>query len=163
MVNNTVYQFFSSNLGVEIFFEKREQQKKGVCWNKRLRLLFTLCIRVSRKFYLHSFFKLRYYMQNGAKFLQKLTPRFKITWEIETTSRRQWKIQSWNLMGCFCPKNTLLQLEHYVPKIYLTLLATICVKIHQITSVIFETMYKLFWQHSSSVFFCSKITYFLQK
>ena len=42
-----------------------------------MRLLFTLCIRVSRKFYLHLCFKLRYYIQNGAKFLQKLTPGFK--------------------------------------------------------------------------------------
>ena len=41
------------------------------------REIFTLCIRVSRKFYLHLFFKLRYYIQNGAKFLQKLTPGFK--------------------------------------------------------------------------------------
>ena len=50
-----------------------------------------------------------------------------------------------NLMGYFCPKNTFLQLEHYIPKIYLTLLSTTCVKIHQITYVIFETIYKSFF------------------
>ena len=30
MVNNTVYYFVGSNLGFEIFLEKREHQKKGV-------------------------------------------------------------------------------------------------------------------------------------
>ena len=25
--------------------------------------------------------------------------------------------KSWNLMGCFCPKNTFLQLKHYIPNI----------------------------------------------
>ena len=29
MVNNTVYQFVGSNLGVEIFLKKRKHQKKG--------------------------------------------------------------------------------------------------------------------------------------
>ena len=28
MVNNTVYYFIGSNLGTEIFFKKREHQKK---------------------------------------------------------------------------------------------------------------------------------------
>ena len=54
-------------------------------------------------------------------------------------------------MGYFCPKNTLLQLEHYIPKIYLKLLSTTCGKIHQITHVIFETTYKSFFTQ----FFCS--------
>ena len=53
------------------------------------------------------------------------------------------KIKS--LIDYFCPKNTFLQLEHYLPKIYLTLLSTICVKIYQISYVIFETIYKLFF------------------
>ena len=42
-----------------------------------MRLFFILCIRVSRKFYLNFFFKLRHYTQNGARFLQKLTTGFK--------------------------------------------------------------------------------------
>ena len=29
VVNNTVYEFVGSNLGVEIFLKKREHQKKG--------------------------------------------------------------------------------------------------------------------------------------
>ena len=37
-------------------------------------------------------------------------------------------------------KNTFLQLKHYIPKIYLTLLSTTCVEIHQITYVFFETI-----------------------
>ena len=40
MVNNTVYHFVGSNLGVEIFLKKREHQK-------------TPSIGVSRKFQLH--------------------------------------------------------------------------------------------------------------
>ena len=60
--------------------------------------------------------------------------------------------KSLNLMGYFCPKNTLLQLEHYIPKIYLTLLSTTCVKIHQITHVIFETIYKLFFTQFLCIF-----------
>ena len=65
-------------------------------------------------------------------------------------------------MGYFCPKNTFLQLKHYIQRIYLTLLSTTCVKIHQITYVIFETI-SHFSRHNSSVFFSSNITYFLQK
>ena len=69
-----------------------------------------------------------------------------------------------NLMGCFCPKNAFLQLEHNLPKIYLTLLSTTCVKIHQITYGIFETIQKSFFRDTVPLyFFCSKITYFLQK
>ena len=41
-------------------------------------------------------------------------------------------------MGYFCPKNTFLQLKHYIQGIYLTLLLTTCVKIHQISYVIFQ-------------------------
>ena len=63
--------------GKQHCFWKRGNIRKGVCWNRWLRLPFILFIRVSRKFYLHLCFKLRYYIQNGAKFLQKLTPGFK--------------------------------------------------------------------------------------
>ena len=65
-------------------------------------------------------------------------------------------------MGYFCPKNTFLQLKHYIQRIYLTLLSTTCVKIHQIPYVIFETI-SHFSRHNSSVFFSSNITYFLKK
>ena len=48
--------------------------------------------------------------------------------------------KSSDLMGYFCPKNTFLQLKRYIQRIYLTLLSTTCVKIHQFTYVIFETI-----------------------
>ena len=51
----------------------------------------------------------------------------------------------------FCQKNTFLQLKH-IQQIYLTLLSTICVQIHQITCVICETICH-FSQHNSSVSF----------
>ena len=53
-------------------------------------------------------------------------------------------------MGYFCPKNTFLQLKHYIQGVYL------------IAPVIFETI-SHFSRHSSFVFFSSNITYFLQK
>ena len=65
-------------------------------------------------------------------------------------------------MGYFCPKNSLLQLKHYIQRIYLTLLSIICVEIHQIPYVIFETI-SHFSRHNSSVFLSSNIKYFQQK
>ena len=53
-------------------------------------------------------------------------------------------------MSYFYPKNTFLQLKHYIQRIYL------------ISSVIFETI-SHFSRHNSSVLFSSNITYFLQK
>ena len=52
--------------------------------------------------------------------------------------------KTWNLAGYLCPRNTFFQLKYYMPKIYLKLLSTTCVKIHQITYVIFETIHKSF-------------------
>ena len=60
--------------------------------------------------------------------------------------------KSWHLMDYFlCPKNTFLQLKQNMPKIYLTLLSATCVKIHQITYVIFETISHFSW-HNSCIF-----------
>ena len=42
VVNNTVYEFAGSNLGLEIFFKKREHQKKGVLKYKIEASLYTL-------------------------------------------------------------------------------------------------------------------------
>ena len=50
--------------------------------------------------------------------------------------------KSWNSMGYFCPKNTFLQLKH-IQRIYLTLLSTTYVKIHQIPYICH------FWNHKS--------------
>ena len=106
-----------------------------------MRLLFILCIRVSRKFYLNFFFKLRYYIENGARFLQKLTTGFKNdmrNFDNFTKAVESPELKSDRLV---CPKNTFLQLKHYMPKIYLTLLSNTCVKIHQISYVILKTIY----------------------
>ena len=47
--------------------------------------------------------------------------------------------KSWNSMGYICLKTTFFHLKHYL-QIYLTLLSTTSVKIHQIPYAIFETM-----------------------
>ena len=52
VVNNIGYQFVGSNLGAEIFLKKREIRNM-VRWNRSLRLLCTLFMRVSRTFHLH--------------------------------------------------------------------------------------------------------------
>ena len=92
----------------EIFlrnFWKRANIRKRVCWNRRLRhLFFTLSITVSIKFYLHLCFKLRYYIQNGAKFLQKLALGFKNHMRnLDNFRQAVESPKSWNLMG-FSPK-----------------------------------------------------------
>ena len=43
MVNNTVYHFVGSNLGVEIFLKTREYQKKDALKQKIETSLYTLC------------------------------------------------------------------------------------------------------------------------
>ena len=55
-------------------------------------------------------------------------------------------------MSYIFPKNTFLQLKHYIQRIYLTVLSTSCVKIHQIPDVIFETI-SYFSRHGLSVLF----------
>ena len=93
-------------------------------------------------------------LQNGTKFIQKLTIGFKNHMRNMRNFRQAVESpKSWNLMG-FCPKNTFLQLKP-IQTIYLTLLSTTCVKIHQITDVIFETT-SHFSQHNPSVSFLLK-------
>ena len=67
-------------------------------------------------------------------------------------------------MDYFCPENTFLQLEHYIPKIYLTSLSTTCVKIHQITYVFFDAIYNsLFTTHFLCIFFVQTLHTFYKK
>ena len=95
-------------------------------------------------------------MLNGAKFIQKLTPGFKNHLSNFDNFRQAAESpKGWNSMGYFCPKNTFLQLKHYIRGIYLTLLSTTCVKIHQIPYVIFETISR-FSRHNSSVLFLTR-------
>ena len=74
MVNNIVYQFVGSNLEVEILLKKREHQR--VHWNKRLRFLCTLYWGFKKIPFTLYTYVLAKILQNGAKFLQKLTPGF---------------------------------------------------------------------------------------
>ena len=87
--------------------------------------------------------------QNGAILTQKLTPGFKN--HIRNLSNFRQAVESLNSMGYICPKNTFLQLKH-IQRIYLTLLSTNCVKIHQIPYVIFETVIHFSRQNSSVLF-----------
>ena len=61
-------------------------------------------------------------LQNGAKFIQNLTPGFTNHMRnLNNFSQAVESSKSWNLMD-FCPKNTFLHLKHYIQRIYLTLL-----------------------------------------
>ena len=79
--------------------------------------------------------------------------------KLQTSSGKSKKLKFDRLLS---PKNIFLQLKHYIWGIYLTLLSTTCLKTHQITYVIFETI-SHFLRNNSSIFFSSNITYFLQK
>ena len=92
-----------------------------------------------------------------AKFVQKLTLGFKSYMRNLNNFRQVVEnSKSLNLMGYFqkihLSKNTFLQLKHYIQRIYLTLLSTSCVKIHQIPYVIFETKGHFLRQNSSVLF-----------
>ena len=77
MVNNTVYQFLGSSLGVEIFLKNREHQKKGALKQRIEGSLYTLYSGFKKiPFKLYTYV-LAQILQNGAKFIQKLTPGFK--------------------------------------------------------------------------------------
>ena len=98
-------------------------------------------------------------LQNGATFVQKLTPGFQNhirnldNFRQAVESLKTFKFDMLLLSKKFiCPKNTFLQLKDYIHRLYLTLLSTTSVKIHQITYVIFETKSHFFW-HNSFVFF----------
>ena len=67
-----------------------------------------------------------------------------------------------NSTGYFCSKSTFLQLKLYIQGIYLTVLLTTCLKIHQIPYIIFETI-SPFPDASPMYYFSSNIAYFLQK
>ena len=77
MVNNTVYHFVGSNLGVEIFLKKREHQKKGGLrledWGTSVHFVLGFK-KLSFTLYTYVLVKI---LQNVAKFIKKLTPHFK--------------------------------------------------------------------------------------
>ena len=75
--------------------------------------------------------------------------------------------KSWNSMGYICLKTTFHQLNHYIQKIYLALLSTTCVRIHQIPHAIVENIYSIFevifHDRTRLYHFSSNVTYFWQK
>ena len=77
MVNNTVYHFVGSKLGVAIFLKKREHQKKDALKKKVEASLYTLYWCFKKIPFGLSTYVLAKILQNGAKFIQKLTPGFK--------------------------------------------------------------------------------------
>ena len=84
--------------------------------------------------------------------MQKLTPGFKnLMRNLDNFWQAVESPKIGNSMCYFCPKNTFLQLKHYIQGVYLTLLSTTYVKIHQIPYVIFEII-SHFSQNDSSVF-----------
>ena len=130
-------------------FLKKGEHRKRVRWNRRLTHLCTFCIGVSRKFHLQ--FTLYTYVlsksfQDGAKFKQKLTPGFKNHMKnLDNFRKAVESPKSWNPMGYVCQKSTFLQLKHYIQRIYLTLLSTNYVKIHQIPYIGHFWNHKLFF------------------
>ena len=89
--------------------------------------------------------------QNAMKFIQEANSWFKKSHEdLDNYRQAVESLKIWNLMGYFCPKNTFLQLKH-IQRVYLTLLSTCCVKIHQMTYVILETICH-FSRHSPSIY-----------
>ena len=149
-LNNIVYHFVHSNLWLRYFW-KRGNIRKRVRLNRRLRHLHTLYWGFKKIPFTLYTYVLTKILQNGAKFIQKLTPGFKNHMRnLDNFRQAVESPKSWNLMGYFCPKNTFFQLKHYIQRIYL------------ISPVIFETI-SHFSRHNSSVLFSSNITYFLQK
>ena len=75
MVNNTIYQFLGSNLGVEIYLKRREHQKKAALKIEASQyILYWGFKKMSFKLYIYVLGKI---LQDGAKFIQKLTSDFK--------------------------------------------------------------------------------------
>ena len=105
---------------------------------------------------LHFMFWLRYYKMVQSLY-KKLTPGLKNHMRnLDNFREAVDSHKSWNLMGYFCPKNTFLQLKHYLPKIYLTLLSTTCVKFIKLLMSFLKPYISHFSRHSSSVFFLAQ-------
>ena len=138
-------------LGVEVFLNKKEHQKKRALKLKTEASLYTLYKSFENSIYtLYSYFCqdiikwCKVYTKTDTWF-QKSHAEFK---QPQTNSRKSKKLK---FDGLLCQKNTFLYLKH-IQMIHLTLLSTTCVKIHQIPYVIFETI-SHFSRHNSSVYF----------
>ena len=112
MVNKTVYQFVGSKLEAEMFLKKKEHQKKGVLKQKIEVFLYTFYWgfkKIPFTFYIYVLAKI---LQTGVKFIQKLTPGFKNHNDLNNFRKAVEIPKSLNLMGYFCPKNTVVQKMH---------------------------------------------------
>ena len=118
MVNNTIYQFLGSNLGVEIYLKRREHQKKAALKIEASQyILYWGFKKMSFKLYIYVLGKI---LQDRAKFIQKLTSDFKDhIRNLENLRKSVESPKSWNLMGYFRPKNTFSQLKQYIQRVYL--------------------------------------------
>ena len=109
--------------------KKEEHQKKGELPQNIDTPLYTLyCGFKKISFTLYTYVSAKT-LQNGAKFIQKLTSGFK-TQIMRILNNRKQAVESpntWISTGYFCPKNTFLGLKHDIQRIYLILLSTTCV------------------------------------
>ena len=130
--------FFILASGFRCFW-KLGSIRKRVRWNRRLieaslHLLYWGFKKIPFTLYTYVLAKI---LQNGAKFMQNLTPGFKN--HIRNLNNFRQSVESpksGNFMS-FCPKNKFLHLKNY-QRIYLTILSTTCVKIHQTAYVNFH-------------------------
>ena len=144
------------------YFWKRGNIKKSVHWNRRLSFLCTLCIRVCIPFTLYTYVLAKILYTKSGKIYTKTDSWFQKSHEkfgqLETSEKSK-KVKCDRLL---LSKNTFLQLKHYINKIYVTLLSTTCVRICQITCVIFEAM-SHFSRRNCSVFFLAQILHTFYK
>ena len=84
------------------------------------------------------------------KIIQKLIPDFKNYRNLDNFRQAVKSLKCRNSMGYIFLKTTYLPLKYYIQKIYLTLLSTTCVNLHQIPYAIFETR-SYFTRHNSSI------------
>ena len=97
-----------------IYFSKRGNIWKMVLWSRRLRLLCTLCIGISKKFLLHfTIMLLLSYYKMVQSFYKNWLLVLKVT-NLDNFRQAVESPKSWNLMCYFLPKNTFLQLKHYI-------------------------------------------------
>ena len=179
MVNNTVYHFLVLTWGLRYFWKRENIRKECVeiedwgtsaylCWDFK-KVLCKACLPCNCflviKGILKALFSFISWLLNfsdlpnyGIKIEEKICTKatvklvLKIIWGIWITSDKQWKVQKFEIQSAtFVGKNTFLQLKH-IQRIYLTLLSTTYVKLHQIPLVIFKTI-RHFSEHNSFALF----------
>ena len=100
-------------------------------------------------------------LQNGAKFIQKLTPGFKSRMRNLDNFRQVMETpKSWNLVGCFCPKINLS--KKYIPLAKILYTQDLTFNYLCENSKLLMSLYHIS-RHNSSVFFSSNTTYFLKR